>query len=71
MKGDDTHVYQLELRGQVDADEINVASPLQLTVVSAGAEATRLAVRTDQSGLIGLIRHLHALGFVFLAVVIT
>jgi hypothetical protein len=30
--------------------------------------ATLFTVCTDQSGLIGLMRHLHGLGFVFLSV---
>ena len=64
----DTCIYRIRLRGRVNADEINATSPLQMTVVCAGTEATLLSVRTDQSGLIGLMRHLHGSGFVFLYV---
>ena len=39
-----------------------------MTVVRAASEATLLSIGTDQSGLIGLIRHLHGLGFVLLSV---
>ena len=41
----------------------------QWVVVEWGATAvTQFSIRTDQSGLIGLMRHLHHLGFVFLSV---
>jgi hypothetical protein len=52
----------------VDEDDINAMSPLQMTVEQVNTAATRLSVYTDQSGLIGLMRHLHGLGFVFLSV---
>ena len=64
----DICVYLIQLRGQVAEDEINAMSPLQMTVTRAVATSTLLAVSTDQSGLIGLMRHLHGLGFVFLSV---
>jgi hypothetical protein len=64
----DSCTYLIQLRGQVDNGEINARSPLQMTVVRADLEATLLSVGTDQSGLIGLIRHLHGLGFVLLSV---
>ncbi len=65
---DDTCTYQILLRGQVDEDDINTASPLHLTVTPAGPDATLVTVQTDQSGLVGLIRHLHGLGFVLLSI---
>jgi hypothetical protein len=52
----------------VDEDEINAMSPLQMTVIRTDVAATLLTVGTDQSGLIGLMRHLHGLRFVFLSV---
>jgi hypothetical protein len=61
-------IYHIQLRGRVDEDEINAMSPLQMTVIRADAAATLLTVNTDQSGLIGLMRHLHGLSFVFLSV---
>jgi hypothetical protein len=64
----DVCTYLIQLRGQVDEGEINARSPLQMTVVRADPDATLLTVGTDQSGLIGLMRHLHGLGFVLLAV---
>ncbi len=63
-----TCTYHLELRGQVDEREVNTTSPLQVAVERAGAAATQLTIRTDQSGLMGLMRHLHARGLVLLSV---
>lgn len=67
----DIHVYQIRIQGQVDENEINSRSPLNLSVEQAGPTTTLLSVCTDQSGLIGLIRHLHGLGLVFLSIICT
>ena len=70
----DMCTYLIQLRGQMDEGDINATSPLQITVVQVEANkgypyaATLLTVCTDQSGLIGLLRHLHGLGFVLLSV---
>ena len=70
----DICAYHIQLRGQVDEGEINAKSPLQMTVEQVEADkehphaATLLTVCTDQSGLVGLLRHLHGLGFVLLCV---
>lgn len=66
--------YSIQLRGVVSADEINALSPAHkgsMQVEQVGPAATLLILCTDQSGLIGLMRHLHGLGFVFLAVIRT
>ena len=65
--------YHVEVRGPVEEKAFNETSPLQITVVPVDAGqppvATTLAsVCTDQSGLIGLMRHLHHQGFVVLSV---
>lgn len=60
--------YHILLDGQVTQDEINATSPHQMTLERIETAATLLSVRTDQSGLIGLLRHLHARGWVLLAV---
>jgi hypothetical protein len=65
---DELGPYQIQLRGRVDENEINTMSPLQMTVKERNTVSTLLTVSTDQSGLIGLMRHLHGLGFVFLSV---
>jgi len=70
----DTFTYEIEVRGQVDEQAINASSPLRMRVIQVDAdgelplEKTRLSVRSDQSGLIGLLRHLHGRGLVLLSV---
>ena len=61
-------VYHIQLRGQVNEEEINEMSPLLLVREAGDTAVTQLSVATDQSGLIGLMRHLHGLGYVFLSV---
>ena len=64
----DIITYTIQLSGQVNESEINALGPLQMRVEKAEASATWLITHTDQSGLIGVMRHLHGLGFVFLSV---
>jgi hypothetical protein len=63
----EVYTYQIEVQGRVAANDLNALSPLQMTVLRAEAAATRLAIHTDQAGLIGLLRHLHGSGFVILS----
>ncbi len=65
---DDICTYQIMVRGQVGEEEVNAQSPLQLTVEPAGPASSLITIRADQSGLIGLLRHLHGLGFVLLSI---
>ena len=66
--------YRIEVRGQVNEDDLDAMSPLHMTLVREDAlgegphGSTFFTIHTDQSGLIGLLRHLHARGFVFLSV---
>jgi len=62
------NIYRIKLRGQVDEEEINGMSPLRMVRESGDTAVTRFSVNTDQSGLIGLMRHLHNLGFNFLSI---
>ena len=64
---DDLCIYQIVVRDPVSETDLNRLSPVQVVVDQSDPAATRLSVQTDQSGLIGLMRHLHALGFVILA----
>ncbi|MFN2165870.1 MAG: hypothetical protein ACK2U9_06375 [Anaerolineae bacterium] len=64
---DDLCSYQIEVRGHVSEIELNRMSPIHVAMERGDPAATRLLVQADQSGLIGLMRHLHALGFVFLS----
>ncbi len=63
----DLCTYLVQLRGQVDGDDLNACSPLQITVSRVDAATTWLTVDTDQAGLIGLLRHLHGMGFTFIS----
>jgi hypothetical protein len=56
------HTYHIEVRGRMDEPDLNATSPIQMTVTGTDGDSMRLTVHTDQSGLIGLIRHLHGLG---------
>jgi hypothetical protein len=60
--------YQIEVQGQMDENDLNTMSPLEMTVVRVDTAATLFTIRADQSGLVGLIRHLHGRGFVLLSI---
>lgn len=64
---DDMLTYQIELQGQVDEGELNAISPLQVAVIELNRASTKFTTNTDQSGLIGLLRHLNGRGFVLLS----
>ena len=63
----DSRVYCIQLDGHVNDEAINASSPIEIVVKQAGT-STQCTVRTDQSGLIGLLRHLHARGLVLLSI---
>ena len=63
----DNCTYRIEVRGQVDESDLNATSPLQMKAVRADATATLLTICADQSGLVGLMRHLHGRGIVLLS----
>jgi hypothetical protein len=65
---EDLHAYRIVLRGRIDGGDLNAGSPVPVTVERIEAEQTLMQVRTDQSGLIGLLRHLHARGITLVAV---
>jgi hypothetical protein len=65
---DNLCTYHIQIAGQVAEDEINAISTLQMTLERIDTAATLFSICTDQSGLIGLLRHLHARGLVLLSV---
>ena len=65
---DDIRTYQIEVRGQVDENKLNATSPIQMTVVRMDTALTLFTIYTDQSGLVGLIRHLHGRGLELLSI---
>lgn len=64
----DICTYHIEVKGEVDETTLNAASPIQMRVQRRGTETSCLAIQADQSGFIGLMRHLHQQGFVLLSV---
>jgi hypothetical protein len=64
----DICTYQIEVRGGVHENDLNAQSPLEAKLVRVDTVATLFTIQADQSGLIGLIRHLHGRGFVLLSV---
>ena len=64
----DVHTYHVEVQGQTDETAFNATSPLQVMVAKSDSTATLFRVHADQSGLIGLIRHLHHQGFTLLSI---
>jgi len=65
---DDLCTYQIEVRDQVTEQDLNAMSPLHMTVVRAEPASMLFSIAADQSGLIGLLRHLHGRGLVLLSV---
>lgn len=63
------NIYWITLRGQVDVHEVNASSPHQMTPLLGEPGTTLVTICTDQSGLIGLVRHLHNLGFEIVSIV--
>lgn len=68
MKINDVRTYKIRMQGKVEEEDINPTSPMRLTLEQVGETSTSVTLLTDQSGLIGLIRHLHGLGLVLLSI---
>jgi hypothetical protein len=68
MKINDVHTYRIKIQGQVEKEDASRTSPLQFRLEQAPDRNTSIMLQTDQSGLIGLLRHLHGLGLVILSV---
>jgi hypothetical protein len=66
---EDINTYHIRLRGPVGLEDLDVSSPLRLTVTESGPAAALLTFSADQAGMVALIRHLHGLGFVILDVI--
>lgn len=63
------NVYWITLRGMVDVREVNASSPHEMMPIAGEPATTSVTICTDQSGLIGLVRHLHNLGFEIVSIV--
>ena len=62
------HTYRIRIRGQVAQTEVYANSPIGMAARSVDKTVTEVSVETDQSGLIGLVRHLHGRGFAILSI---
>ncbi len=60
-------LYTLELVGRLDEEFINAYCPADTVLIQKKDSSILMNINTDQSGLIGLIRVLHNLGFILLA----
>jgi len=63
----ETYTYQIEVQGLVNEKTLNATSPFEVMVTHTDTVATQFTLHADQSGLVGLIRHLHHQGFVILS----
>lgn len=68
-KMDDGCCYQIRIQGSVAEEDINTTSPLRLMLEREENGSTYFSVCADQSSLVGLIRHLHGLGFVLQSII--
>jgi hypothetical protein len=64
----DVSAYRIEIQGSLSESDVNAASPVHMTLVHKGPAVTGFSVHADQSGLVGLVRHLHGRGLVLLSV---
>lgn len=64
----DSCAYQIQLRGHVDAGDLDAGSPLQIAQARQAGEDTLLTAYADQSALVGLLRYLHGRGLLILSV---
>ena len=65
---DETRTYQIKIHGLADDQDLNANSPIQMMGMQVETGETRFTVHTDQSGLIGLLRHLHNRGLALVSV---
>lgn len=63
-----TSTYTLQIRGQVNVNELNPMSPHHMTALESQSMDTLLSIQTDQSGMIGMLVHLHNLGLSILSI---
>ena len=60
--------YHIGIGGRADENDINAVSPLQVKIVRSDTNSTLFTTGTDQSSLVGLLRHPHGRGLVLLSV---
>lgn len=65
----DTCTYQVEISGRIDEEDLKSMCPPQVNMIRVEPTGICFSIFTDQSGLIGLLRHLHGRGVVLDSVV--
>jgi hypothetical protein len=64
----DINQYRILISGSLSKEDIEPFSPPELSFTFAVQDTTSISFHTDQSGLIGFLRHLHGLGLIILSV---
>ncbi len=67
MKFNDVNTYIIQIQGRVEEVDVQATSPIPFAVELINDVCTTISLQTDPSGLIGLIRHLHGLGFILIS----
>jgi len=67
MKFTDVRTWRIRIHGKVEEEDIRPTSPVWFSIEQAEPAGTWLSLEADQSGIVGLIRHLHALGLVLIS----
>lgn len=65
---EDICLYEIQIHGLVDEDDLNLSSPIGLKLERKTGNSTYFSIRADQAGMVGLIRHIHGLGFLLLSI---
>ncbi len=64
----DRRKYHITLRGRIDEAEFNQSSPVAVLLLANEVNISQICVKTDQSGLMGLLRYLHGRGYVLVSI---
>jgi hypothetical protein len=60
-------IYRITLRGPVDEEFVAAYCPAGTALTCDGDAANMSNIQADQAGIVGLVRHLHNLGYTILA----
>ena len=63
----DQRVYRITLRGRIDEEFVEAYCPPETVLACEGGAAILSNIQADQAGIVGLVRHLHNLGYTILA----
>jgi tetratricopeptide (TPR) repeat protein len=64
----DVRTYKIQIHGRVEEADIHASSPLPFAIEQIEGNNTTITLQTDQSGIIGMIRHLHGLGLTLISI---